>query len=376
MRMYRMVIALLACALLAPAAASAQVVEVRVAGSRGMLGLFTETTVINGVVRMTVLDVVPRSPAAEAGLAAGDVLVAIDGKPATDELLRADRSPGDTIAVRIRRGAVERDVSLVAMERPANFYAHALPLPDSVLGRVAVYMDRVRTQIDSMNFPTVVPFDRADGHASVIMRFGPDSAQVFRMGGDSIRIFRFGGDSVNVFRYSANAAVLRATMDSARASFPRGFTMGDSAFVYHRANIDSLRASLIGAEGRLLRALPDSTFVFRPADIARTGIMIGMRTFAGAELSDLNPGLAEYFGVTDGVLVLNAVDGTPAARAGVRPGDVIVQVNQMPVRSVTDVRRAIESRAGARGGARAEPDAPVQLRVLRRGQPVDITIGG
>jgi serine protease Do len=89
-----------------------------------------------------------------------------------------------------------------------------------------------------------------------------------------------------------------------------------------------------------------------------------MRAVAGAELAPLNPALAEYFGATDGVLVLNAADRTPAERAGLRGGDVIIRANDTPIRSVTELRRAIEA-------ARGED---VTLRVLRHGRNVDVTL--
>jgi S1-C subfamily serine protease len=95
-----------------------------------------------------------------------------------------------------------------------------------------------------------------------------------------------------------------------------------------------------------------------------TTATLGMRAVAGAELAPLNPGLSEYFGATDGVLVLNAREGTPAARAGLRAGDVIVRVGDTAVRSIAELRRTI---------GRA-PDGAITLGVLRRGQNVTVTL--
>jgi putative serine protease PepD len=66
--------------------------------------------------------VVPGGPADEAGLEAGDVILAIDGEPVegSSELIVAIRSrrPGETITLTVRRDGVERDyeVTLGATE--------------------------------------------------------------------------------------------------------------------------------------------------------------------------------------------------------------------------------------------------------------------
>jgi serine protease Do len=96
----------------------------------------------------------------------------------------------------------------------------------------------------------------------------------------------------------------------------------------------------------------------------RTNAVFGMRAVAGAELAPLNPALAEYFGATDGVLVLNAAERTPAERAGLRGGDVIVRAGDTTVRSIAELRRAID----------AARDGDVTLRVLRHGRNVDVTL--
>ena len=58
------------------------------------------------------------------------------------------------------------------------------------------------------------------------------------------------------------------------------------------------------------------------------------------------------------MLVTEVEDGSPAARAGLRGGDVIVAVNGNDVDDVDDVRRH---------AARAE-DGPIELGIMRRGE--------
>jgi serine protease Do len=53
----------------------------------------------------------------------------------------------------------------------------------------------------------------------------------------------------------------------------------------------------------------------------------------GVRLDDLTPQLAEYFGAKDGgVLVTSVTEGSPAAKAGLKAGDVITSVNGDRVR--------------------------------------------
>lgn len=320
----------LACAVLAPAAAEAQV-SVRVT-HRGVLGIMTEAT-SPGADRRIIRDVVPESPAHRAGVAKGDTLVAINGQPATDRAMRTPFEPGDTVVLRVRRAGRDRDINVVAGERSGRFESFSFEmLPDSVMRQVAVIMRNVATELDTLRLPRII---------------------VEGMPNDSVFEFRFrDDDSTRVFRF------VRPDMDSVRL---RAFEFAEQA----RVHADSLRE-------HILRNMDERTFEFdtvrfmRPGEIFVRGMSVGLRSVAGAELAELNPGLAEYFRAAEGVLVLNARDGTPAARAGLAAGDVIVQANGTDVRSIPELRRAIE---GAGHGS------SIRLRVLRRGQPVDVSLG-
>jgi Do/DeqQ family serine protease len=59
----------------------------------------------------------------------------------------------------------------------------------------------------------------------------------------------------------------------------------------------------------------------------------------GAMLGAIEPG-HPLAGKVEGVEVVEVKSGSPAARAGLRKGDVIVSVNRQPVKSVDDVRKA------------------------------------
>lgn len=72
-----------------------------------------------------VVAVEPGTPAAEAGLQAGDVITAIDGQEIDDDhslvdLLIFDHQPGDTVELTIDRDGAEQTVSVTLDERPAD----------------------------------------------------------------------------------------------------------------------------------------------------------------------------------------------------------------------------------------------------------------
>lgn len=90
------------------------------------------------------------------------------------------------------------------------------------------------------------------------------------------------------------------------------------------------------------------------------------RGFIGAGIGDLNPAQAQALGAPEGgAVIASLVPGGPAADAGLRPGDVVVQVDGEAVSGAADVIRQV---SGAEAGAR------LRLRVLRAGQPVDVTV--
>ena len=56
----------------------------------------------------------------------------------------------------------------------------------------------------------------------------------------------------------------------------------------------------------------------------------------------IKEGLSEYFGVKHGALVRSVSEGSVAAKAGIKAGDVIIAVNGTAVDEPSDVRRAIQ----------------------------------
>lgn len=89
----------------------------------------------------------------------------------------------------------------------------------------------------------------------------------------------------------------------------------------------------------------DSTWIFHTGSYRRIGI--GTQT--------LTKQLAEYFGVSEGILVTSVNDNSPAAKAGLKAGDVITAADGEKVNSPGDISRAIGKKQ----------DGPVTLTVVR-----------
>jgi S1-C subfamily serine protease len=69
-----------------------------------------------------------------------------------------------------------------------------------------------------------------------------------------------------------------------------------------------------------------------------------VRAWIGVFVAPVNPRMAYAVGspVSEGVVVVRVVPGSPAHVAGIREGDIIIKAGGKPVKSVRDLRLAIE----------------------------------
>ncbi|WP_315530571.1 Do family serine endopeptidase [Delftia acidovorans] len=112
-------------------------------------------------------------------------------------------------------------------------------------------------------------------------------------------------------------------------------------------------------------AIPVSTAKLVLDGIVKDGRVV--RGWIGVEPNELSPELAETFGVKadSGVIITGVLQAGPAAQAGMRPGDVIVQVGDKPIRNVSELLTAV---AALKPGEAAKFDVrrgegPVQLQI-------------
>src|SRR6202046_1690939 len=92
-----------------------------------------------------------------------------------------------------------------------------------------------------------------------------------------------------------------------------------------------------------------------------------VRGYLGVHIQDLTPELARAFGLKDsgGGLIGDVSSGTPAAQAGLKKGDVILQVNGQPVNASNQLRVQISQFA---------PGTPIKLQIWRNGGTQDVSM--
>ncbi len=92
------------------------------------------------------------------------------------------------------------------------------------------------------------------------------------------------------------------------------------------------------------------------------------RGYLGVSVSELSPDLAEGFGLnpdTRGAVVQQVVPNAPAAKAGIKAGDIVVALNGKPVESSGQLTRGV---------AMIPPGGKAHVTVLRGGSKKDFTV--
>ncbi len=91
------------------------------------------------------------------------------------------------------------------------------------------------------------------------------------------------------------------------------------------------------------------------------------RGWLGVSIQDLTPELAEQFGIErgGGALVAEVIDDTPAAKADLEAGDVIVEIDGEPIKDSNDLRNTI---------ARIKPDTKTEFTIVRDGEQRTLTV--
>ncbi len=91
------------------------------------------------------------------------------------------------------------------------------------------------------------------------------------------------------------------------------------------------------------------------------------RGFIGVDIRDLNAELAESLAlpVKNGVLVTGVLNDGPAAKGGVRPGDVVVRVGDKAVANAVELFAAV---------AALPPDSEAQLALQRGNESLNVRV--
>ncbi len=99
--------------------------------------------------------------------------------------------------------------------------------------------------------------------------------------------------------------------------------------------------------------------------LRETGSIV--RGFLGVRIQNLNPKLAKRFGVAkaEGALVSNVNQDSPASRAGIKRGDVIIEFDGKRIRTTGDLVRGVGNTSVGKS---------VEMRVLRDGREVTLAV--
>jgi membrane-associated protease RseP (regulator of RpoE activity) len=326
--------------------------------------------------------VIQGSPAERAGLRPGDTLVAVDGRPIPAgrlEEMAGRLRPGDPVRLRVLRGGQEREITAVADRRPVR-----PPIParasagDPTRGAAPIVRVEngtlVARNVDSA--PGVHGYWLESDGRTVFRSLGAWStdgvdAQVQQLlaCAESTRWAPAAAAAAAAVRVDLREVQIRA--DSLRMLMARRVLEHerDLAELSRRIQVREAPAAPAGpAEPREPReprevhvVAPGGSYVLRMDD----HVTAGLRGVAGAELASVEPELAAYFSnVSDGLLVLRISAGTPAARAGLMPGDVIIRGDGRPLTSVHELRALLAT------GDRE----PVELRIVRKGRTRTINL--
>jgi membrane-associated protease RseP (regulator of RpoE activity) len=141
---------------------------------------------------------------------------------------------------------------------------------------------------------------------------------------------------------------------SVRVTFSRGGAEQEVTATVGKRNNQSFAGDLFRGEPRIWKWEGPNPKVFKwsapllghDGPFGKDGDFyfdLGNRRRIGVSTMELSKQLADYFGITGGkgVLVTSVTDDGPAAKAGVRAGDVITAVDGEAVDSPGDISRAI-----------------------------------
>lgn len=280
--------------------------------------------------------VVEDSPAARAGLRKGDILVSFNSRTiASPDQLRelvTDAGPGRTVALRIVRDGEKRTLSAELAARDEDESTPSWKAPTPPTPPVAPRAPRTTWSREA---------PKADTETKVYRKTWKSDGN----GEPEVHIWKDGKE------------VDPEDMDDHLKGL-----MGDM----HIEGLEGMEGMHGLGDGK------DKRIVIRSQQ-GRNGMqgMQGMQSMGrgrlGVRIESLNPDLASALGAGSerGVLVLEVLGGTPAEKAGIKAGDIIVSVGREAVSDADDLVSTLRDEDGA-----------VSIGVVRRGvkRTIDATL--
>ena len=277
-------------------------------------------------------EVVPGSPADEAGLRPGDIIEAVDGEPVESAEMLVDLiasyAPGDTVVITIVYQGQEREFEATLAARPVAPQPYA-----------PGWRDGQRPFAGMLNFMGLSAEMTDNGLLVQDIRPASPLAEAGFQADDLITAIN--GEPVADMQPMMLLELLRP-------GEPLVFTVERD-----------------GEEIEIEVALDDMGF--GPGDgfgFGRGPVQLGVQVVM------LTPTIAENEGlpVEEGAWIVNVLDGSPAAEAGLQTGDIVVAVNGEAVTQDTPLRDAL---------ADFQAEDVVTLDVLRDGEELslEVTLG-
>lgn len=141
-------------------------------------------------------------------------------------------------------------------------------------------------------------------------------------------------------------------------------TLNDQVIPQERIRLTDSTIEILSPDKQtvLMKEQIDGLGSFKPVTMAPA-----RRVMLGVTLDEIDENLREHLGLKDDVdyaLVEDVNDDSPAAKAGLKPRDIIISADGVSDISSDDLRAKIRSK---------KPGEKLNLTVLRRGQKIDLT---
>jgi len=140
------------------------------------------------------------------------------------------------------------------------------------------------------------------------------------------------------------------------------------ALVDSNGNLAGINTAIYSQSGGSMGigfAIPVSLAKSVMEQIINTGTVT--RGWIGVEVQEITPELAETFKLpnTQGALIAGVMRGSPADRAGIKPGDILLSVADKPIGDAQSILGVIAAQT---------PGQPAQFKISRAGKKFDLTV--
>jgi len=277
------------------------------------------------------------SPAAEAGLRRGDIILKVNDVEVNDAgALRdalAKLKPGDEVRLRIARGEAERTLKVVLGQADGRPYLGVVPFEAALAFRPPAQENRP---------PEVKPDDEGGARRWLEQRFGLQ-----------VRVTEVITDSPAA-KAGLRVGDVLLTINDKPLDWPSA--LGDLLADYKPGDEITLKVKRDDAERSVKVRLGENP--------ERKGApYLGIRYALAIGSFQLPLESSER---VSGASVVEVVSGSPADKAGLKPGDVIVAANDKPIERADDLVQVIQ---------RSKPGDQLTLSVRRAGQEKPRSIG-